>query len=75
MDPLKRRFGTVIRKRRLEAGLSQEALAHKARLHSTYISMLERGIRMPTLGVIDSLASALGTTMGSLITELDRTAD
>ena len=33
--------------------------------------MLERGVRNPTLMVIDKLSRALGTTMGALITEVE----
>lgn len=39
----KRKFGEVIRDQRDERGLSQEALAAKAGLHRTQISLIERG--------------------------------
>src|SRR5947209_5039228 len=48
---LQEKFGQVIRRRRLELGLGQEALADKATLHRTHVSLIERGLRMPTLGV------------------------
>ncbi len=51
------RFGRVIRKHRTEADWSQEELAHQAGLHRTYISLLERGLRNPSLTVMDSLAA------------------
>lgn len=70
--PLKRRFGRVIRRRREAAALSQEALALEAGLHPTYISMLERGLRNPSLVTVQVLAGALGTTMTSLVSELER---
>ena len=66
-----KRFGAVIRKRREAAGVSQEALADQAGLHRTYISLLERGQRNPSLGVIHALAEELDTTMASLVGELE----
>jgi transcriptional regulator with XRE-family HTH domain len=39
-------FGQNIRKHRTEKGLSQEALAEKADLDPTYISGIERGVRL-----------------------------
>jgi transcriptional regulator with XRE-family HTH domain len=71
VDTLEQQFGNVIRSRREAAGLSQEALADKAGLHRTYISLLERGHRMPSIGVVQKLAIALETTMASLMGELD----
>jgi transcriptional regulator with XRE-family HTH domain len=65
-------FGTVIRRRRQAAGLSQEALADRAGLHRTYISLLERGQRLPSIAVVRQLATALDTTMASLVAELEK---
>jgi transcriptional regulator with XRE-family HTH domain len=59
-------FGQNIRKQRSEQGLSQEALADKADLDSTYISGIERGVRNPSLLSIVRIAKALGTDLGSL---------
>jgi len=72
VDTLQQKFGTIIRRRRLEAGIGQEKLADKAGLHSTHVSLLERGKRMPSLEVIRKLAAALETTMASLMEELER---
>ena len=69
---LQKRFGRVIRARREEMGVSQEELAHRASVHRTYVSMLERGISNPTLSVISDLADALETTISSLAVELER---
>lgn len=74
MDNLQKRFGDLIRRRRLKIGLGQEALADKAGLHRTHVSLLERGRRMPTLEVIRKLAAGLDTTMASLMKELERDA-
>lgn len=52
-------FGRVLRGHRLRQGYSQEALAHEVGLDRTYISMLERGLRQPTLNTIVILCQAL----------------
>ena len=70
--PLVKRFGRIVRKHRQAAGVSQEALADRAGLHRTYISLLERGLRNPSLTVIARLARALDTTMTTLASELER---
>jgi ribosome-binding protein aMBF1 (putative translation factor) len=64
-----RRFGSVVRSRRLTLGISQEELAARARVHRTYIGSVERGERNISLLNIHALAKALGTTAGSLLTE------
>jgi transcriptional regulator with XRE-family HTH domain len=71
VDTLQQQFGSLIRRRRLALGLGQEALADKAGLHRTHVSLLERGKRMPSLQVIKKLAAALDTTMASLMEELE----
>ena len=54
------------------AGTFPDGLAFDAELHRTYISLLERGLRTPTLTVVAMLANALGTTMTALITEVEK---
>src|SRR5262249_21134417 len=71
VDTLQQKFGKMIRARRLKLGLGQEALADKATIHRTHVSLLERGKRMPSLEVIRKLAAALETSMASLMKELE----
>lgn len=71
MDTLQARFGAVVRRRREAARLSQEDLAHRAGLHRTYISLLERGLRAPSILVVRKVAVGLGTTMTSPIRSLE----
>jgi len=52
---------------REQLGFSQERLAELALLHPTYISMLERGLRNPSLNVAARLAAALKMTLPNLI--------
>ncbi|EBQ9598981.1 TPA: helix-turn-helix transcriptional regulator [Salmonella enterica subsp. salamae serovar 35:g,m,s,t:-] len=53
-------FGAHLKKLRLQSGLSQEAFADKCGLDRTYVSGIERGVRNPTLEVINILAEGLG---------------
>ncbi len=56
---VQQRVGVNVRKFRKERGLSQEALAFECGLHRTYISGVERGIRNPTVVVLEKIATAL----------------
>lgn len=60
-------FGRLVRQLRVAAGLSQESLAQAADLHPTYISMVERGVRNPTLDVAERLARAFEMNLADLI--------
>lgn len=62
-------FGDAVRKNRTALGLTQEALAEKARLHPTYVSMVERGVRNPTLQAAAQIADALKIGLPELIAE------
>lgn len=75
MHPLQRRFGAVLRRRREAAGLSQEGLAAQAGLHRNYVGLLERGERMPSILVVQQLATALGTSMSAFLAEVEREPD
>ncbi len=52
-------FGGVLRELRKKAGISQEVLAHRSDLHRTFISLLECGVRSPTLDSLFALAEVL----------------
>ena len=56
-----------MRKFRGELGLSQEQLAFEAGLHRTYISGVERGIRNPTVTVLEQIAMALNIEAARLL--------
>lgn len=60
-------FGEVLRECRESARLSQEALALDADLDRTYVSLLERGLRQPTLETLFALAKVLKITPATLI--------
>lgn len=61
--------GINVRKYREKLGLSQEELAFEANMHRTYISGVERGVRNPTLVILDRLAKALKVKPHELISE------
>jgi transcriptional regulator with XRE-family HTH domain len=60
-------FGERVHRARLRRRWSQEELAHKAGLHPTYISGVERGRRNPTLDVVERIAQALNVSVASLL--------
>ena len=64
------RFGEVLRERRMALGLSQDTLAFNADLHRTYISLLERGIRQPSLETIFTLAREINWEPDELIRQV-----
>ena len=66
-DALQTSFGEILRQIREEKGISQQELAFESELDRTYISLLERGLRQPTLGTLLSLASALNVEGAELV--------
>jgi transcriptional regulator with XRE-family HTH domain len=64
-------FGKVLKQRREFLNLSQEELAFEAGLHRTYISLLERGVKSPTLNVLFRLANALDIPASQFIQEIE----
>jgi len=70
-----RAFGIALRELRTARGLSQEALAAAAGIDRTYPSLLERGVRAPTLVVVDRLARALGISPSHLLERFQAALD
>jgi transcriptional regulator with XRE-family HTH domain len=66
-----RHFGRIVRQRRLKASMSQETLAAEAACHPTYISLVERGLRNPSLDTIIRLAGALNCPAWMLVQETE----
>lgn len=56
---LEEALAIVLKEYRTEKNLSQEELADKCDLDRTYISLLERGKRKPTLSVIFNICNSL----------------
>lgn len=67
---MRKRVGLNLKRYRKDSGLSQEALAAEAGLHRTYISGVERGVRNPTVAVLEQIAKAVGIATGKLLDEI-----
>jgi len=59
--------GTNVRRARQKAGLTQEQLAHDAKIDLTYAGGIERGRRNPSVEVLGRLADALGVEPADLL--------
>lgn len=70
-NEVKRTFGFILREARAEAGLTQEELADRAGIHNTYVSLLERGRKAPTLVVLLGLSEALDARASRLVSLLE----
>lgn len=68
-SPLLLVFAENIRRLRGDRGFSQEELAERARVHRTFVGMIERRERSPTIHVIEQLAQALDVEPGLLLME------
>lgn len=68
---LERAFGDVLRKHRHAADCTQEELAVDVGLDRTYISLLERGQRRPSLTTIFVLARYFGVAPSVFVSEID----
>ncbi|MBP7804674.1 MAG: helix-turn-helix transcriptional regulator [Candidatus Pacebacteria bacterium] len=60
------KFGRRVREERLKKDLSQEKLAALAKVHRTYIGMIERAEKNITLTNMEKIARALGVRIGDL---------
>ena len=65
-------FGHELRKARNAVGVSQEKLALQVGLDRTYISMLERGLRQPSLTTIFRLCEALEIDSVELVAKVKK---
>ena len=61
------RVARNVRRLRVEAGLSQEALAVDAEIDRTYVSRVERGLENPTIAVLERIARAVGADVVEMI--------
>jgi transcriptional regulator with XRE-family HTH domain len=71
-NDLKAVFGKVLREYRERAGFSQEQLGLECELDRTYISLLERGLRQPTMESLFAISEALGTKPSKLISIVEK---
>lgn len=71
-EDLTRKFGTLVKRLRLEKGLSQERLGEMCGLHRNYIGAIERAERTPSIISADRLARALGTNLSKMFCEVEQ---
>ncbi len=64
-------FGITLRRLRLEKNFSQAELAHASDTDRTFISLLERGVRQPSLTTVFRLATALKIKPSELVAEVE----
>ncbi len=69
---LEKALAIVIKSNRLKCGLSQEELAHLCEIDRTYISLLEREKRKPTLNVIFKICGNLNIKTSDFILEVEK---
>jgi transcriptional regulator with XRE-family HTH domain len=60
-------FGDVLKELRTAKKISQEKLAEYCELYRTYISLLERGLRQPTLITLFKISKALEIVPSELL--------
>ena len=64
---LEKHFGEKVRVLRDSLDITQEDLAAMAKVHPTYLSGIETGVRNPTLKVVAKIATALNTEPHELL--------
>jgi transcriptional regulator with XRE-family HTH domain len=61
------RVGQNLRRYRQAKGISQETLAHRSGVARDYVGSIERGVRNPTVVVLEQLAGQLGIPAAALL--------
>ncbi len=71
MSNIAESVGKRLRGFRLEKGMSQEKLAHKAGLHPTYIGQVERGEKNLTIQSLERITMALEVPISSMFEKME----
>jgi len=72
MRDIKKIVGKNIRKIRLSRRLTQEELAEKIDMHASYIGLIERGLRSPSLETLSKIADIFDVSEASLLYDEER---
>lgn len=64
---LKQALAKILKRLREEKKLSQDEFAHRAEVHRTYISQLERGLKSPTLDTLTLICGVLEIRLSELL--------
>ncbi len=67
-----RAFGPILRQFRTERKLTQEELAEKVGVVTSYISMMESSQKFPNLEMLFMLSDALGMNLSELIHAMEQ---
>ena len=73
MSDLAKRLGRRIYDFRKQSGLTQAALAERAKISNEFMSAVERGAKLPSLQVLERIAAGLRVDLKDLF-NFDRTA-
>ena len=68
-------LGRELKNVREAAGMSQEQLAFEAGVHRTYISLLERDKKSPTLNVLLRICQALNVSASELVCRVEKSLE
>jgi transcriptional regulator with XRE-family HTH domain len=72
---IRRDFGQAVRELREARGLTLDALAAAAGMHTTYLSRIERAHSSPTWEKVAALADALDLPVSAIATAFEAQAD
>jgi transcriptional regulator with XRE-family HTH domain len=67
MKQILRVLGERVRKLRMDMGLTQEDLAEKLNLHGSYVGLIERGQKTPSLETLKKIAEFFGLSISGLL--------
>jgi len=59
-ETAKKNIGTILKERRIKAGLSQQEMCDKAGISQIFLSFIENGRRVPSKEVLARIAEVLG---------------
>lgn len=71
MPKVKADIGKVVRRLRLELGLSQHALAERAQCNRSQVTRIERAENATSLDTLQDIARALGVSLTLLVAEAE----
>ena len=71
LDPNARHFGNVIQRMRNERGWSVNDFGKATGMHPDYLRLLERGLNVPSLNTILTIAEAFDVPAGTLLAPIE----
>lgn len=64
-------YGNRLRDLRTSCGLTQEEMAFRADITTSYYGQLERGQANPSVGMLEKICAVMGITIADIFTETD----